>query len=195
MGRIFGVLFWSIVCSIQLERYTGADTPLLLTVLLSALLGVIMTALSVLLSISWRGLTSPTPEVVLPRTEAAIASADAWHIHGLDPRRGRLFVTSAGLRFVPSAFSVDHRPLFLPTAAITSCRADNARRVRVQVGDRAAALVLPQAALVALWVMDVVRGDRDLDAILDIEGFTPEAPDRGRLTAARPSRTAGPSSQ
>lgn len=186
MFRAAGVLFWSVVCSIQLEQLVGADAPLLLVVPLSALSGVLMTALSVLLWVGWQGLTRPAPEVVLPTKEAALASVGAWHLHGLDPRRGRLFVTSTGLRFVPSAFSVDHRSLYLPESAITDCVAQSGRRLQVQLGEHAAAFRLPQAPLVALWLMDVTRGDRSLDAALDIEGFTPEPSSQRRLTAKRP---------
>ena len=195
MWRAAGVLFWSVVCSIRLEQLVGADASLLLVVPLSALLGVLMTALSVLLWMSWQGLTCPAPEAVLSTREEALASVEAWHLHGLDPRRGRLFVTSRGLRFVPSAFSVDHRPLYLPASAITACVAPSGHRIRIQLGAHVAVFRLSHAPLVALWLMDVTRGDRSLGAALDIEGFTPESSSRSRLTAARPpaaARSAAP---
>jgi len=184
---LLGVVLWGVVSAIWLEGEASPETPLALTVGLALLFGVVLTVGSVLAWVVWRGATHPAPTEALPEGERLIATALANHFSGWEGRGGRLFVTDVGLRFVPHGFNYDLSTATVPISSVVSGTALNERMLRIEA-DRPHTFVVPEAEMVSLWLRDVIRGDRSLEAVLDIDGFEAVPAGRRRLRfRARPT--------
>ena len=181
-GRIWlGVIGFSVLSAIALEQSVSPGAPLALTVGLAFFFGVVLTGAAALGWMCWRGLTAPSPLVKLPEDETLLASVLANHFSGWEGRGGRLFVTHTALHFVPHGFNFDLSPRAIPLSAIRAVEATGERTLLLQT-DRADRFVVPGAPMLALLLGDALRGDRPLEAVLDLERFSAEASDRRVLT-------------
>lgn len=181
------VVGFSVISAIVLEQAGTGDAPLGLTVGVSFLFGVVLTVAAALGWMCWRGLTAPSPQAQVPEPERLLASAPANHFVGWEARGGRLFVTDAALRFVPHGFNFDLSARAIPLSSIRAVEATSERSLRV-LSDRSDTFVVPEAPMVALLLGDVCRGDRTVEAVLDIDRFSAEPADRRVLTFRAPRR-------
>ncbi|MFT4976353.1 MAG: hypothetical protein ACI8S6_002250 [Myxococcota bacterium] len=183
-GRgLWMVIAWSVLAAIILERQ-APDTGLTATVAAASLIGLLLTVASVLCGVLWRALAEPAPMLSLPDGEQPVASTTARHTpaSGRVPRGGRLFITTAALRFVPRPLSFDRDLALIPFSSITRVEAQGEHAVRIHTSTGSSLLVVDEAPLLALWLADLRRGDRGVRAVLDIAAFSSEPDDRCVLT-------------
>ena len=180
---LLGGTLWGVVAAVAIESTVLPDGPLALVVLSSVLLGGILTAMTGAGLLLWRGASRPPPSLALLPEERLLASAPVRHVQGGLVRGGVLFVSSTRLCFVPHRFNFDSRPSSFPLATITGCRARGEHALHLALQEGQTTFRLQDAPLVALWLSDVLCGDRSMSAVVDIGLFAPEPAERRHLVS------------